>query len=258
MTSSAAIGFHVHPLAELRRRRFVNMRSLLLVEDDDAIAEVVTLHLREAGFQVRRERDGGVAIQVVTTDRFDLVLLDLMLPGADGLDVCRQLRTRPDHVPLIILSARATETHRVLGLELGADDYLPKPFSMLELVARVRALLRRAEKQRVPTGPAPALRFGPYTLDPVRRELRRAGDTIPLTLREFDLLHFLARHPGEVFSRGALLDRVWGAGFEGYEHTVNSHINRLRMKVEADPQTPRLIETVWGVGYRLGDVAIPA
>jgi DNA-binding response OmpR family regulator len=229
------------------------MRSLLLVEDDDAIAEVVTLHLREAGFRVRRERDGAAAMHVVTADRFDL-----MLPGADGLDVCRQLRTRPDHVPLIILSARATETHRVLGLELGADDYLPKPFSMLELVARVRALLRRAEKQRTSTGPAPALRFGPYDLDPVRRELRRNGDIIPLTLREFDLLHFLARHPGEVFSRGALLDRVWGAGFEGYEHTVNSHINRLRTKIEADPQTPRLIETVWGVGYRLGDVAVPA
>ena len=234
------------------------MRSLLLVEDDDAIAEVVTLHLREAGFQVRRERDGSVAIQVVTTDRFDLVLLDLMLPGADGLDVCRQLRTRPDHTPLIILSARATETHRVLGLELGADDYLPKPFSMLELVARVRALLRRAEKQRSPAGPAPTLRFGSYDLDPVRRELRRNGEAIPLTLREFDLLHFLARHPGEVFSRGALLDRVWGPGFEGYEHTVNSHINRLRTKIETDPQTPRLIETVWGVGYRLGDVAVPA
>jgi DNA-binding response OmpR family regulator len=124
------------------------------VEDDDAIAEVVTLHLREAGFQVRRERDGDATIRVVTTDRFDLVLLDLMLPGADGLDVCRQLRTRPDHTPLIILSARATETHRVLGLELGADDYLPKPFSMLELVARVRALLRRAERQRAATGPA--------------------------------------------------------------------------------------------------------
>ena len=228
------------------------------MEDDDAIAEVVTLHLREAGFQVRRERDGDAAIRVVTTDRFDLVPLDLMLPGADGLDVCRQLRTRPDHTPLIILGACATETHRLLGLELGADGYLPKPFSMLELLARVRALLRRAERQRVATGPAPPLRFGPYDLDPEPRELGRAGETIPLALRGFDLLHFLPRHPGQVFSRGALLDRVWGAGFAGYEHTVNSHINHPRTKIEADPQSPRLIETVWGVGYRLGAVALPA
>jgi len=230
----------------------VKTTALLLVEDDDAIAEVVTLHLREAGYDVHRERNGDAAMRIVSEGRFDLVLLDLMLPGADGLEVCRHLRGRSEYVPLIIISARATETHRVLGLELGADDYLPKPFSMLELVARVRALLRRVEKQRTPAGAASALRFGPCSLDPMRRELRRAQDAIPLTLREFDLLYFLARHPGQVFSRGELLNRVWGTGFDGYDHTVNSHINRLRTKIEADPQNPRLIETVWGVGYRFG------
>jgi DNA-binding response OmpR family regulator len=229
--------------------------ALLLVEDDDAIAEVVTLHLRESGHEVRRESDGHAAMHAVTAQRFDLVLLDLMLPGADGLEVCRHLRAQAEYVPLIIISARATETHRVLGLELGADDYLPKPFSMLEMVARVRALLRRAERQRAPAGSTPALRFGPCSLDPVRRELRRADDTIALTLREFDLLYFLARHPGQAFSRGELLNRVWGAGFDGYDHTVNSHINRLRTKIETDPQNPRLIETVWGVGYRFGGAA---
>lgn len=247
-----AMRSHVHPVAAGRRRRLMHMRSLLLVEDDDAIAEVVVLHLREAGFEIRRECDGNAAIQAVTSIRFDLVLLDLMLPGADGLDVCRHLRARSDYVPLIILSARATEMHRVVGLELGADDYLPKPFSMIELVARVRALLRRVEKQRTLADPAPVLRFGTYDLDPMRRELRRDGDSIPLTLREFDLLHFLARHPGQVFSRSELLNRVWGTGFDGYDHTVNSHINRLRTKIEADPQAARLIETVWGVGYRFG------
>ncbi|MBE2259304.1 MAG: response regulator transcription factor, partial [Rhodobacteraceae bacterium] len=153
-------------------------------------------------------------------------------------------------VPVIMLSARSAEAHRVLGLELGADDYLAKPFSMLELVARVRALLRRIEQLRSSPAVASELRFGAFRLDTVRRELLHGDVAIPLTLREFDLLHFLARHPGRAFSRGELLQRVWGAAFDGYEHTVNSHINRLRTKIEEDPREPRLIVTVWGVGYR--------
>lgn len=229
-----------------------SQQHLLLVEDDDAIADVVTLQLRNAGFEVHRESDGAVAMQTIAARRFDLVILDLMLPGADGLDVCRQLHQQPDAAPLIIISARSTETHRVLGLELGADDYVSKPFSVLELVARVRALLRRVEKQRQPQGATPELRFGDYSLDPLRRELTGPDKVVPLTLREFDLLYFLARHPDQTFSRTELLNRVWGTGFDGYEHTVNSHINRLRNKIEADPQEPRFIETVWGLGYRFG------
>ncbi|MEO8038321.1 MAG: response regulator transcription factor [Betaproteobacteria bacterium] len=229
--------------------------DVLLVEDDNAIADVVALQLREAGFDIHREGDGDAAMRTISARRFDLVILDLMLPGADGLDVCRHLRAQPDYVPLIIISARTSETHRILGLELGADDYLPKPFSILELVARVRALLRRAEKLHGNGATNPALRFGDYVLDPLRRELKSAGREIPLTLREFDLLYFLARHPDQTFSRGELLNRVWGTHFEGYEHTVNSHINRLRTKIERDPQVPRLIETVWGVGYRFGGAA---
>lgn len=225
--------------------------TLLLVEDDDAIAELVLLHLREAGFAVEHERDGTRAIQAVSRRRYDLVVLDLMLPGTDGLDICRHLRGAADYVPIIIISARATETHRVLGLELGGDDYVPKPFSVLELVARVRALLRRADRMNAPSGTVPPLQFGAFVLDPVRRELRRADQVIALTLREFDLLHHLARHPDQIFTRADLLNRVWGAGFDGYEHTVNSHINRLRAKLERDPRDPRLIETVWGMGYRL-------
>ncbi|MBI1394339.1 MAG: response regulator [Betaproteobacteria bacterium] len=227
-------------------------QNLLLVEDDDAIADVVALHLREAGYHVQREADGARAIDAVLRERFDLVVLDLMLPGADGLDVCRQLRARPDYVPLIIISARTSETHRILGLELGADDYLPKPFSVLELVARVRALLRRADKLRHPDTAPGEIRFDDCVLDPIRRELRRGDRVVALTLREFDLLFFLARHPQQIFSRTDLLNRVWGAGFDGYEHTVNSHINRLRAKIETDPQEPRVIETVWGMGYRFG------
>jgi DNA-binding response OmpR family regulator len=223
---------------------------LLLVEDDDAIADVVRLHLEEAGYRLHREPDGRRAMQTIDEHPWDLVLLDLMLPGADGWDVCRHLRGRHAHVPIIILSARSAEAHRVLGLELGADDYLAKPFSMLELVARVRALLRRVEQLRGPSAVQAPLAFGEFRLDPIRRELHRGASLVPLTLREFDLLQFLARHPAQVFSRTDLLQRVWGAGFDGYEHTVNSHINRLRNKVEADPREPRLIETVWGVGYR--------
>ncbi|MBL8351891.1 MAG: response regulator transcription factor [Burkholderiaceae bacterium] len=228
---------------------------LLLVEDDDAIADALRLHLEQAGYRLHREADGRLAMAAIDRQRWDLVLLDLMLPGADGWDVCRHLRARHPEVPVIMLSARSAEAHRVLGLELGADDYLAKPFSMLELVARVRALLRRVEQLRSAPAPAGELRFGDFRLDTVRRELRRAGEAVPLTLREFDLLHFLVRHPGQAFSRAELLQRVWGAGFDGYEHTVNSHINRLRQKIEADPREPRRIVTIWGVGYRFEGAA---
>ncbi len=224
--------------------------QLLLVEDDDAIASALRLHLEEAGYRLHREADGLDAMAAIDRQRWDLVLLDLMLPGADGWDVCRHLRARHAGVPVIMLSARSAEAHRVLGLELGADDYVAKPFSMLELVARVRALLRRVEQMRSAPAPAADLCFGPFVLDTARRELRRGGTAVALTLREFDLLHFLLRHKGQAFGRNELLQRVWGAGFDGYEHTVNSHINRLRSKVEDDPREPSRIVTVWGVGYR--------
>ena len=227
---------------------------LLLVEDDDAIADALRLHLEEAGYRLHREADGLLAMAAIDRQRWDLVLLDLMLPGADGWDVCRHLRARHPDVPVIMLSARSAEAHRVLGLELGADDYLAKPFSMLELVARVRALLRRMEQMRSSPAAGSELRFGPFRLDTLRRELLRAEQVVPLTLREFDLLHFLARHPGRAFSRAELLQRVWGTGFDGYEHTVNSHINRLRTKIEDNPREPRRIATVWGLGYRFDEV----
>jgi DNA-binding response OmpR family regulator len=242
--------------------------QVLLVEDDEAIVSALRMHLEEAGFRLHVEADGRLAMATIARQRFDLVLLDVMLPGADGWEVCRHLRAHHADVPVIMLSARSSEAHRVLGLELGADDYLAKPFSMLELVARVRALLRRVSQLRGShSQPAPArtLACGPFQLDTERRELTRknsaGGDKttalpmtlplpLPLTLREFDLLHFLLRHPGRAFGRSELLQRVWGAGFDGYEHTVNSHINRLRTKIEDDPREPRRIVTVWGVGYR--------
>jgi len=223
---------------------------LLLVEDDDAIAVALRLHLEDAGYRLHREANGQQAMAAIDRQRWDLVLLDLMLPGADGWEVCRHLRARHADVPVIMLSARSAEAHRVLGLELGADDYVAKPFSMLELVARVRALLRRIEQMRSANATKQEFRFGPFRLDAVRRELMRGDVVLPLTLREFDLLHFLLKHPGRPFSRGELLQRVWGDGFDGYEHTVNSHINRLRSRIEDDPRDPQRVVTVWGVGYR--------
>jgi DNA-binding response OmpR family regulator len=223
---------------------------VLLVEDDAAIADTLRLHLAQAGLALHHEPDGDRGRAAIARGPWDLVLLDLMLPGADGLDLCRELRQRQPEVPVIMLSARASEAQRVLGLELGADDYVTKPFSMLELVARVRALLRRVER-RVATGRDELLPIGPLRLDTQRRELRRDGATVSLTLREFDLLAFLARRPGRAFGRGELLQQVWGEGFDGYEHTVNVHINRLRAKIEDDPREPRRLVTVWGVGYRL-------
>lgn len=224
--------------------------QLLLVEDDDAIADALRLHLEQAGYRLHRVSDGLRAMADIDRQRWDLVLLDLMLPGADGWDVCRHLRARHADVPVIMLSARSAEAHRVLGLELGADDYLAKPFSMLELVARVRALLRRIEQLRSAPALASELRFGTFLLDLDKRTVLRGDEVLSFTLREFDLLLFLVRHPGRTFSRNELLQRVWGAAFDGFEHTVNSHINRLRNKIENDPRDPKRIVTVWGVGYR--------
>ncbi len=224
--------------------------ELLLVEDDEAIAETLGVHLRQAGFRLRHERD-GVAALALASQPFDLVLLDGMLPGADGWDVCKRFREAQPHTPILMLSARTAEAHRVLGLELGADDYIAKPFSMLELVARVRAHLRRVAQWRAQPADAVPLRMGGLELNPRERQLLRDGAQVALTQREFDLLHFLMRHPGQAFSREALLQRVWGDAFDGYEHTVNSHINRLRAKLEADPRQPRRLLTVWGLGYKL-------
>lgn len=227
--------------------------QILLVEDDEAIASTLRLHLEQAGFALAHERCGRQAMEAVARRRWDLVLLDLMLPGVDGWDVCRHLRQQHADVPVIILSARSAEAHRVLGLELGADDYLAKPFSMLELVARVRALFRRIELLRAQQPGAALLRFGSgqrFSLDTTERRLFDGDRPVPLTLREYELLAFLVRHAGRTFGRDELLRRVWGAGFDGFEHTVNSHINRLRNKLEDNPREPARIVTVWGMGYR--------
>jgi len=229
--------------------------TVLVVEDDHDIARLVSLHLGDAGFDVRLAGDGTTGLADARVCRPDLVVLDLMLPGTSGLDVCRALRARPPHVPILMLTARSAEVDRVIGLEMGADDYLTKPFSVRELVARARALLRRVEALAAEAAPPPRIEAGGIVIDVERREVTVDGRGVALTAREFDLLAHFARHPGRVFTRGLLLEQVWGYGHEGYDHIVNSHINRLRAKIEGDPGRPRHIVTVWGVGYKF--VATP-
>jgi DNA-binding response OmpR family regulator len=226
-------------------------KRILIVEDDAHIAELLRLHLRDEGYEVAHAAEGDTGLRLLEGGGWDLLVLDLMLPGVDGLEICRKARAMTRYTPIIITSARSSELHRIIGLELGADDYLAKPFSMLELVARVKALLRRvdalARDARIDGG---VLQVAGLRIDPLSREASVNGKPVDLTPREFDLLYFFARHPGKVFSRMDLLNQVWGYQHDGYEHTVNTHINRLRLKIEADPAEPRRILTVWGRGYR--------
>jgi two-component system OmpR family response regulator len=231
-------------------------RRMLVVEDNPDLADLLVMHLHEAGYAVQKAGDGRDALKLFEEGSFDLVILDLMLPDLDGLDICRRLRARPDYLPILMLTAKSTEFDRVLGLELGADDYLTKPFSIRELLARVKALFRRVDAlAETPTQPQQVMRFDGLTIDPARRRVLVKGKEVHLTSREFDLLAHFATHPGLVYSRAQLLDAVWGYGHDGYEHTVNSHINRLRAKIESTPAAPRFILTVWGVGYKFAEHA---
>jgi DNA-binding response OmpR family regulator len=225
-------------------------KNILVIEDNADIARLVMVNLRGKQLAVDHAADGRAGLDKARSGRYDLVILDLMLPGVDGLDICRSLRAEQVYTPVLMLTARTSELDRVLGLEVGADDYLTKPFSVPELVARVNAMLRRAEQyQPVAPGNAP-VRAGDLYVDPDTRQVRVGDNEVELTAREFDLLWHFATHPGRVFTRSQLLDSVWGYGHAGYEHTVNSHINRLRAKIEDDPARPRYVLTVWGVGYR--------
>jgi DNA-binding response OmpR family regulator len=226
-------------------------KRVLIVEDDIHIADLLRMHLQDEGYQVTHCADGAQGLAQVRTGGWDALILDIMLPGVDGLEICRQARAMTTYTPIIITSARASEVHRILGLELGADDYLPKPFSVLELVARVKALLRRADAMsRNQRNEGGALELNGVRVDPLTRQASVAGSALDLTPREFDLLYFFIKHPEKVFSRLDLLNQVWGYQHDGYEHTVNTHINRLRAKIEADPADPTRILTVWGKGYR--------
>ena len=231
-------------------------RAALIIEDDPTLAELVQLHLRDVGCVVDIADDGVTGMEMFRAGNYELVVLDIMVPRKDGLSVCRDIRRLPGYVPILMLTAKSTELDRVRGLETGADDYLTKPFSVRELVARVKALLRRVDALSPDTtGGAEneIIERGSMRITIAKREVCIDDENITLTAKEFDLLAHFARNPGQVFNRVQLLDQVWGYNHEGYEHTVNSHINRLRAKIEPDPAKPKYILTVWGVGYKFAE-----
>ena len=236
--------------------------TILVAEDQTDIRDLLVMNLRSAGYEVSAVADGTAALASQNEQASDLLVLDLMMPGMDGLEVCKALRARGRSTPILMLTAKSTELDRVLGLELGADDYLTKPFSLPELLARVKALLRRADllraaqaQEKVPGQQgAGVLRNGDLEILPAKRQVRVRGEALEFTALEFELLLHFASHPGHVFSRSQLLTAVWGYTHDGYEHTVTTHINRLRSKLEADPMRPELILTVRGAGYKMRDV----
>ncbi|MEW6354590.1 MAG: response regulator transcription factor [Pseudomonadota bacterium] len=230
-------------------------RKILVVEDDKDIAHLVQLHLHDLHCDVDLAHDGMLGLARARTQNYDLIILDLMVPGMEGLEVCRRLRTQSNYTPILMLTAKSAELDRVLGLEVGADDYLTKPFSIRELLARVKAILRRMEALAAqPSSTPPQLiSVGDLTIDTEKRRVMLRGRPVELTAKEFSLLLQFAQHPGKVYTRSQLLDLVWNYGHDGYEHTVNSHINRLRAKIESDPARPDYIRTVWGVGYKFAE-----
>ncbi len=237
----------------------MDMKRILIAEDQTDIRDLLVLNLSHAGYEVTAVADGLAALASESSRCNDLLLLDLMMPGMDGLEVCKSLRSRGTMTPILMLTAKSTELDRVLGLELGADDYLTKPFSLAELLARVKALLRRSELLRVAQQSAQtqatSLRNGDLEILPIKRQVLVKGRALDFTALEFDLLLHFAQHPGHVFSRSQLLNAVWGYTHDGYEHTVTTHINRLRAKLEADPLRPELILTVRGAGYKMREPA---
>jgi len=231
------------------------MNRLLLVEDDPDIAELIRVNLVDEGYAVHHVSDGRHALEAIVEYTPDFIILDLMLPGLDGIEVCKRIREQNRLTPIIMLTARSDELDRVLGLELGADDYITKPFSIRELLARIKAIRRRMETDmaaREGEGDEAAT-VGPLTVHFVKRRVTLDGTPVNLTAREYDLLEAFVRNPGRAFTRSELLETVWGYQFEGYDHTVNTHINRLRNKIEQDPSAPQFIQTVWGVGYRFAE-----
>ena len=231
-------------------------KKILIIEDNRDLAHLVESHLRDLAFQVDLSFDGLAGMAKAESNNYDLIILDLMLPGLDGMDICRRLRHRSHYVPILMLTAKSSEMDRVVGLEVGADDYVTKPFSIRELLARVKAIFRRVEEltQGAKEHVSGVFQAGSLVIDPDKRSVTLKSRPVDLTAKEFDLFLYFARNPGRVYTRSQLLDAVWGYGHDGYEHTVNSHINRLRAKIEKDPAHPVYILTVWGVGYKFAEL----
>ena len=231
-------------------------KTVLIVEDDREIAQVITVNIEDLGLVAEHVTDGRTGLQKALSGSYTLVILDIMLPMLDGLSICTKIREKDTKTPILMLTARAEEIDRVLGLELGADDYMTKPFSLRELTARVKALLRRSQTNQSSSDENAvhnAVTIGELSVDFNKRRVMLKGIIIELTVKEFDLISIFVKNPGRAFSRAELLNLVWEYRFEGYEHTVNTHINRLRNKIEKDAAHPEYLKTVWGVGYRFAE-----
>lgn len=230
------------------------MKNVLMIEDDANIMELVEIHLKDIHCIATPATNGEAGIKLALAKKFDLIILDITLPDINGIEVCRILRAEKIATPIIMLTARSEEIDKVIGLETGADDYLTKPFSIRELIARVKAILRRSELSKAKAGQhEEVVEFHNLMVDPVKRKVLLGGNKIELTQKEFDLLYLFISNPGKSYSRSNLLTLIWGYEFSGYEHTVNSHINRLRAKIETDLNNPMYILTTWGIGYRFTD-----
>lgn len=228
--------------------------SILVVEDNKDLVNLLEINLSDEGYNVRTAMDGEAALSAFNQNKPSLIILDVMLPKIDGFDVCKEIRSQDKHVPILMLTAKSEEVDKVLGLEIGADDYMTKPFSIREFLARVKAILRRANTSSSESAAGnEKLSYKDLIVDANKRQVTLKGETIELTSKEYDLLLLFFSNPGKAYSREELLNVVWGYSYEGYSHTVNSHINRLRSKIEDDPSDPDYIKTVWGVGYRFTD-----
>ncbi len=225
-----------------------------MIEDDVSIVELVAIHLKDICCELTKAHSGIEGLNLATKNKYDMIILDVMLPGMDGIEICRRLRADKIFTPILMLTARSEEIDKIIGLETGADDYLTKPFSIREFIARVKAILRRTEMVNTENEVLEEVfECSGLMIDPIKRKVTLEGVKVELTPKEFDLLYLFMSNPGKSYSRENVLNLVWGYEFSGYEHTVNSHINRLRTKIEADLATPKYILTTWGVGYRFTD-----
>jgi DNA-binding response OmpR family regulator len=230
------------------------MKNVLFVEDDKSISDLLEIHLKDMGCKVTKTLDGEAGLKEALSENYDFIVLDLMLPKLDGLEICKEVRRKDIYTPILMLTSKSEEIDKVIGLEVGADDYLTKPFGIREFIARVKAIFRRIEAIQKETDNENDIITGPLTIEVTKRKVILNGERIDLTPKEFDLLHLLASHPGRTYTREQLLSLLWGYQYNGYEHTVNSHINRLRTKIESDLSNPKYILTSWGVGYRFNEI----
>ncbi len=230
------------------------MKKVLIIEDDYTIADLLEIHLADLNCIITKCSDGEDGLKNAITNTYDLIVLDLMLPNRDGLEICKEIRKKEIYTPVLMLTSKSEEIDKVLGLEVGADDYLTKPFGIREFIARVKAIFRRIEAIHQETGNPNDICAGNIKIEVSKKRVTLKGERIDLTPKEFDLLFLLASHPGKTYTREQLLDLLWGYQYNGYEHTVNSHINRLRSKIENDLSNPNYILTSWGVGYRFNEI----